>query len=122
MSLFSCLFDLGGFAGAAPEVVQFRAPYLTLAGDLDVVDLGGVERESPLYAYAERKTANGKRFADTAVFLGDDGAFESLKPLAVAFDDFDENFDVVADVESGQVGSETFFFKCVDNVHDLYLL
>ena len=88
-----------------------------MADHFDVVNLGGMHGESSLDAHAVSHAADGESFADAAVLLRDDGAFVGLKPFAVALDDFDEDLDLVADCDFGQIRSHALFFDSVDNVH-----
>ena len=54
------LLDLGGLADLVAEVVQLSAANGALARDFDLVDLGGMHRESALDAHAEADLANGE--------------------------------------------------------------
>ena len=69
--------------------------------------------EGPFHAHAVGDAADGEGLTDAAVLLGDDDAFVGLQPLAVALHDFDEDFDLVADGDLGQIRSHAFLL----NVH-----
>ncbi len=84
--LLFCFLDFRSLSRKTSQIIEFSSSYLTCSYNGHVRNLGGMDGETAFYAYAERKTANGKRFADTAVFLCDDNALEVLDSLLAALD------------------------------------
>ena len=75
--------DLGSFAGAAAQVVQFCTADLALAHHSHLLNKGAVDGEDTLDAHAVSNAANGKGLGDAAVLLGNDGALEGLDTLKI---------------------------------------
>jgi hypothetical protein len=93
-----------GFATQSAEIVELCAANVCGAEYVDFIDDLGVERENTLDALAEAHLADGEGWLRATAF-GDDGAFEGLGALFVAFLDADVNADGVAWSEAGNVGA-----------------
>ena len=83
--VLQALLDLGRLAHAVAQVVQLGSADLALADGGDRDDGGRVHGEDLLAADAVGDAADGDGLVDAAMLLGNDGAFESLVALAVAF-------------------------------------
>ena len=83
-----------------------------------MVNLRRMKRECSFNTNAERNASNGKGLSDSAIFTSYNHTLKTLKPFTVAFNDFNENLDSVADVESWKVCAHTIFLKRIDNVHN----
>ena len=108
------LLNLGGFTGTASQIIKFSASYFTLSYDLNVIDLGRMQRESPFHADAVRNLSDGEGLSDGAVSASDDDTVERLKSFLVAFDDLNVNLYAVAYAKIGKIGSHSFFFNQID--------
>src|SRR6478609_10688098 len=91
----------GGLAAAVAEVVEAGAARLGLLLDLDLLDVGRVDREHALDALAVADAADGEVLVDAAAFVGDDDAGENLDALLVTFTDLGVDTDAVTDFERG---------------------
>ena len=110
------LLDLSGLTGPLTEVVQLRPADNAVANDLDPADAGAVVGESPLNANAVADSADCEALADTAALHLNHDTFEVLEPLAVAFNNLDEDANGVADLELGKICSKLLFFELTDDV------
>ncbi len=106
--LSAALFDAGTFSAELAQIVQLGAADAAEAFDFDFGDGGAVKRENSLDADAVADLADGEAFADSAVFAGDDDAFEGLKTLVSTFGDLDGDADGVAGAELRNVIFQVF--------------
>src|SRR5262249_7054382 len=95
------LFQAGRFALEPAQVVELGAANFAGAHDVDVIDHFGVDREDALDAVAEADLADGDALTHARAIAGNDGAFESLEALFIAFLDFDVNLDGIAGAKRG---------------------
>jgi len=93
-----------GFATESTQVIELGSADVGGAEHVNLVDDLGIEREDTLDALAEAHLADGEGWLRAAA-LGNDGAFEGLGALFVAFLDADVNADGVARPEAGNVGA-----------------
>ena len=91
--------DAGLFAGQVAEIVQLGTPDLTAAFDLDLGNIGAVERENAFYAFAVRDPAHGDGFRDSGAFAGNDGPGKNLDTFLAAFLDPVMDADGIADIK-----------------------
>ena len=115
-------FDLSRFTGSASKIVKFCSSDFTLLNDHDPVDLGRMDGERSFDADTERQTSHGKGLAYPAVTFGDDDPFKRLQSFLRTFDDLNEHFNGVADIELGNVGFKIFFIDLIDNTFHLTYL
>src|SRR5512140_1795169 len=105
-SVVALLRDAGGLAATIPQVIQLRAPHLTVPLDLDPLEHGRVHRERAFHADTLRNLANGERLARAAASPGDHEALEHLNAFLLAFLDLHVNLDRVSGRERGNVESQ----------------
>src|SRR5438105_10503069 len=77
------LADAGLLADLLAQVVELRAVDVADRGDLDLVDLGRVQREGPLDTDSERLLANGERLVQPGALALQDDALEDLDAAAL---------------------------------------
>ncbi|VWX51714.1 hypothetical protein NOVOSPHI9U_40336 [Novosphingobium sp. 9U] len=97
------LGDASALTGAAAQVIQLGATHHALADDGDRVEVGRVEREHALHAFAEAHLAHGEVGTHAAVRTRDAHAFEVLDAGTGAFDDLHADADGVARTERGDL-------------------
>ena len=85
MHPLQALLDLCLLADAVTQIVELRTANLTLTDGGHRDDGGRVHGKDLLAADAVRDAADSDGLVDAAMLLGNDGAFESLVALAVAF-------------------------------------
>ena len=90
---------LGALADSVSQVVQLRAADFTAAEDVNLDNVGGVQREGLFHADAVSHAADGEGFGDAAAVLADDGPLVHLDSFAGAFLDQVVNADGIAHVE-----------------------
>ena len=77
--------------------------------------------EDLLAAYTVGDTADGDGLVDAAMLLGNDGAFESLSTLTVAFLDANHDAHGIADVHFGQFFLHVLLAENFDQIHIMIL-
>src|SRR5215471_11187545 len=95
------LSQAGGLALQITQVVKLRAADTASTDDVDMVDYRSLHRENALDALAKADLAHRNGLPHSFVMPRDDGAFESLQPLFVAFFDLDVHADRVAGTKLG---------------------
>ena len=110
MPLLLLFPDLGPFADLAAQVVQFGAPDVTDAQDLDLVDLGRMDRKRPLDTDSERVLANGKGLPGALALTLDDDALEHLDTAAGSLDDLEVHLDGIPRLELGNPFPQLLLF------------
>src|SRR3546814_13988671 len=85
--VFAALRNTRRFTGAAPQIIELRTTDGALADDGNAVDVGRIEREDALDAFAERQLAHGEVRAHALVRARAAHALEILDAGALAFDD-----------------------------------
>ena len=88
-----------------------------MAKDLDLLDLGGVNREGALHADAEGDLANSEGLAVGGTVAADDVALEDLNALAVAFLDSLVDLHMGAHEELGEVLTNLLLLDSANDVH-----
>ena len=121
VSSLQALLDLCLLTNAITQVVELGSANLTSADSGNGDNGGRVYGKYLLAAYAVGNTTNGDGLVDTAVLLGNDGAFKSLGTLTVAFLDQNEDTDSVTDVHLGKLGLHVLFAENFDQIHNLIL-
>ena len=116
------LFDFCLLADAVAQVIKLGSANLALADGSDRDDRGRMYGENLLTAYAVGDTANSDSLVDAAMLLGNDGAFERLCTLAVAFLYTHEDTHSVTDVHLGKLRLHVAFAENFDQIHYLILL
>ena len=104
-------FYLCALAHSVTQVVQFCSANLTLAGNFYLHNVGGMQREGLLGAYAERNASYGEGLGDTTVLLSDNGAFKKLNSLSGALNDTLMNLNGVTYVELRNLRLELLLCK-----------
>ena len=107
--------DLGRFALTITQIVELRAANLTVTDQIHMIDTGGIDRESTFNTDTVGHPANRKGFADAAVALGNDSAFESLQTFAVTFNNLYPHTYGITDVESGEITANLLRFDGTNN-------
>ncbi len=112
-------FDSGCFTSTLSQVVQLGASDVTATLHCDFFNARRVDQEDPLDADALEYAANGDGLTDSGAAALDDYAFITLGALFVAFNDFDEDLNGVANIHLGGVALDERRFNFLDNlVHD----
>ncbi len=88
-------------ADAVAQVVQLGPANVAARGQLDALDLGGVQREHALDADPEGLLAHGERLANAMALALDDDPLEDLHAPARTLDDLEVNLHAVARGEAG---------------------
>src|SRR5690606_32697580 len=119
----AALRDTCAFAGAAAQVIELRPANDAAADKRNALDIGRIEREDALHAFAERNLAHGEIAAHAAVRTGDADAFEILHAGAFTLDHAHADAHSVAGAEIGNVLpvgklADRFGFELLDQVHD----
>ena len=111
------LLEAGGFARAFAHEVKLGTSDYTVAFDHYFVDARGAKQESALHANTVGcHTADGDGLIVTTLAGTDDGAFEFLDTLAVAFSDLDMHADAVTGFDLGDI----FVFLGLESLHDVW--
>ena len=115
--------DLCSFSLAFTQIIQLCATNLTAADQIHMVNAGRMDRESSFNSDTVRNAANSESFTDSAVALGDNGAFESLQTLTVSFNDLYPDTDRVTDIELRYIAADLLCLDGTNNlIHDICLL
>ena len=108
----AALAQADGLADAVAEVVKLRTSGNAAALHDDLADLGRVDREFTLHAFALHDAADGERLAAAAAGTGDDHAGVDLHAFLLTFENAAVNVDRVADLELGNLFFEA---RLLDN-------
>ena len=115
--LVDLFLNLGCLTNAVTEVVQLCTSYLTNADNVNLFNIGRMDGEGLLYAYAIRNASYSKGLGDAAAVLCDHGAFEHLDSLTVTLFDSVVNTDGVTDADDGQSLLQLLVCKSLNQVH-----
>ena len=99
----SSLLDARLLTGKIAEVVDTSTANNTILVNLDLVDVGRVERENTLNTYAIRDLTDGEHLGLTRTLDLDNYAAEALQTLLVTLNDFVGYGDCVTSLELGNV-------------------
>lgn len=87
IQIAASLWDSGGAAGSSAEVVELGATHAAKAGDLNVVNAGRVDQESPLDANAVGgHPADREVLVDATATATDHDSLEHLDTLSRSLD------------------------------------
>src|SRR3954452_7821507 len=117
------LGDTGGFTATVTKVVQLRAANGATAHDLDGVDIGRIDRENALDAFAVGNLADREALLEAAAVAGDADALIGLHAGALAFLDLHVHDHRVArlEVRNGLVElGNLLLLKLLNDVHRQY--
>ena len=109
--------NLGSLADTAAEVVELSASNLTLADNVNINYVGGVEREGLLNAATIGNTSNGKGLRDSAAMLCNNGTLEHLNSFACAFLNLVVNTNGVTNIETGNGFLLLLSSKSLNQIH-----
>ena len=98
------LLDTGLLTGQIAEVVDAGAANHTNLVDLDLLDMGRVEREDTFDAHTVGNLADGEHLGLALTLDLDNHTPEALEALLAALDDFVGNGDRVTSLERRHVG------------------
>ena len=115
--LVALLANAGGLAHAIAEVVELGATNVAVTDNLELGNLGAVQREGALNAHGEANLADGEGLASTLAAHADDVALEDLLTSAVALDDAIVDLDVVANLDCGDVLANLLTLDGADVIH-----
>lgn len=110
------LLDASLLAAQIAQVVQLRTADAAAAGDLDGLEVRGVNREGTLYADTEGNLAHGEGLADTGALAADADALEELCTLVVTLNNLDVDVEGIAGAEGRDVVAQLCCIDLVDNV------
>src|SRR4051812_28103293 len=118
----AALGDTRRLAGAATQIIKLGAPNDALADDLDRIDVGRIEREHTLDAFAERNLTDGEAAAHALVRARDAHALIGLDTAAFAFDHLHADLERIARTELGDRAlfrqrGNLLGFELLDEVH-----
>jgi len=108
-------FEPCRFARSLAQVVETCATDLAAAKDLELLDSRRVEREDSLDADAVRDLADCESCAAAAAVDFNYYAFKGLKTFFFTFDNFALEAHSVADMDLGQVFTQTSLFELLDD-------
>ena len=111
------LLDLGILTDLVTQVVQLSASDLTVADDVDLNNVGRVDREDLLHTAAVGDTSDGEGLGDAAAVLGDNGTLKHLNSLTRTLNDLVVDADGVTDVDLGHLGLKLLVYKSFDQIH-----
>ena len=93
------LLNLSRLTNSVAKIVELSATNLRLAEYYDLVNVGGVDGEGLLNAYAVGNSSYGEGLRDSAAVLSDNGTLEELNSLLLTLDDTNVNLYAVADAK-----------------------
>ena len=99
--LDAAFFDTGLLTGQITQVVQFCAANLTVAVDLDLIDIRAVQRENTLNTFTVGDTANRDRLSNSGTLAGNYRTGIKLNTLFSALFNLVVDADGIADNEVG---------------------
>ena len=116
------LGDTGRLAAAAAQVIELRAADFAAAQDLDLGDVGRVDREHALHALAVGNLAHGEVLVDAGAGAADHHALVGLGADAVALDHLHHHLDGIAGAELGHAalcrdGAHLLALELLDDIH-----
>ncbi len=114
----AALAHAGALADTITKVVELRAADVAPRGELDALDLRGMQREHPLHADAERLLAHGESLARAMALALDDDALEDLHAAAGALDHLEVHLDAVARREARDAAQLRALDGFDDAAHD----
>ena len=88
-SLSYLLFNLCRLTDAITQIVELAAANTAVADGLDLGNIGGMNRENTLHAYAVGNAADGEGLGNSGAVLCNDGSLENLNSLSVSLFDVD---------------------------------
>lgn len=95
----AALLDAGSLAAQVAHVVQLRATYVTLADDLNLLQVRGVYREGTLNTDTEGNLADRERLTDAVTLTTNDEASEDLGTGNRTLDNLDVYVEGIARTE-----------------------
>ena len=110
------LLDASLLAAQVAQVVKLRAADAAPAGDLDGLQVRGVNREGTLNTDAEGDLADGEGLADAGALTTDADTLEELCTLVVALDNLYVYFEGIAWAEGRDIVAQ---LCCIDLVNDV---
>jgi len=121
--LFCChslFLDTSALTAAGTLEVQFCTTYAAYLVQLDGLDIGGKQGESPFYAHAigDLPYGEGSRVACTLTF--DNISLEALDTLLITFNNFIVDGDVVTGFELRELSfsCQLLVYKSYSSVHN----
>jgi hypothetical protein len=112
--LGTTLGESSGFADAITQVVELRTSHNTMSNNIELGDLGRVQREDTLHSFSGDNFTHGEcRVDPIASSMSDHNADKLLNSFFIAFLDSAMNTHGVADLERERFFSKTSLF---DNV------
>ena len=97
----SCLTD------SVTKIIELASADFTVSDSLNLSNVGRMNGENPLYAYAVGNASYGESLADSAALDSDNRAFKDLNSFSFAFTDLDMNLNGFTDLDIGYLGLET---------------
>ena len=115
---YSSLFDPGLLAAQVAQVEQLGPAYLAQPHDVDLLDVGRMEREDAFHTDAAGGLAHREGGAQPVTApAGDDVALEDLRASLVAFDDLDPYTHTVAGPELRDIFPDPGALDTLDHSH-----
>src|ERR1700687_54207 len=111
------LLDLGLLATQLAQVVQLGAAHIAAGGDVDVVDVRGVDGERPLDTHAVAFLADGEDLTDTAALPANDDTLEDLDAFLGTLDHLHMHIHCVAGAEGRDIVAQRRLVDEVQRVH-----
>ena len=114
--------NLGRLTNSVTQIVELCTSDLTLTDNVNLLYVGGVDREGLFYATAVRNTSYRERLGDSAAMLSDNGSFEHLDSLASTLLDLVVNTNRVTNVDDRYFGLQLLVCKSLKHIHFSVLL
>ena len=111
------LLNLGSLTDSVTQIVELRTSYLTDADDVYLLNVGRVEREGLLNAYAVRNSSDREGLGDSAAVLCNNGSLEHLDSFSRTLLDLVVNTDGVTDADYGYFLLQLLVCKSLDQIH-----
>ena len=93
------LLNLSRLSNSVAKIVELSATNLRLAEYYDLVNVGGMQGEGLLNAYAVGNSSYGEGLRDSAAVLSDNGTLEELNSLLLSLGDTNVNLYAVTDAK-----------------------
>ena len=115
-------FYLSCLTYAFTNVVEFSTANFTTAGNVNLNNVGRVERESLFYADTVSDLSNGKGFSDAAVLLSDYETVKKLNSFSATFFNLVVYNDRITDFELGNFCLQLLVCESLKFIHEWLLL
>src|SRR6478609_5416403 len=116
------LGDTGRLSATIAQIIELGAAHEAAADDLDGIDVGRIDREHALHAFAVRDLADREALLEAGAGAGDADALIGLHAAALAFLDLHVDDDGIAGLKVRNGLAElldVLFVELLDDIHCL---